>query len=145
MKWNFALRTSGWHLKGCRVSVSVRHCSARVYMDRAVGLYQPAGMDSPSDFWSIFLWCFFFVCSKRPLNRCSIRPRCTESPVWMFCVSWSISAKHAVFRVWTCPLNASFQLSTLCWKGMGDKLGLSREPTLLINTALWQGAPSDQK
>lgn len=33
----------------------------------------------------------------------------------------------------------------LCWKRMGDKLALSGDPTLLINTVHWQWAPVRSK
>lgn len=63
----------------------------------------------------------------------------------VFCVCWLEQRQtHSdTSRLCSCSPSTSLRLCTLprlCWKRMGDKLGLSWDPTLLINTVHWQGA-----
>lgn len=88
------------------------------------------------------------LCSTDVLmHSCARREPCIDA---VFCVCWlELRQTHSdTSRPCSCSLSTSLRLCMLprlCWKRMGDKLGPSGDPTLLINTVHWQGAPVRSK
>lgn len=76
------------------------------------------------------------------MHSCAQREPC-EDAVFFQLLAGAVPSTDTS-RLRSCSPSTSLQLHTqpqLCWKRMGDKLGLSGGPTLLINTVHWQGAP----
>lgn len=81
------------------------------------------------------------------MHSCAQWEPCMDA---VFCICWlELCQTHSdTSSLCTCSLSTSLRLCTLpqlCWKRMGDKLGLSWDPTLLINTVHWQRAPVRSK
>lgn len=145
------LRTKGWRMKGCRVCVHV--CAAApVSTQWSILFREPVWMPDICDFASwpfsrhAYRWeetCRFDECANASACMASALYRYFAFVGWNFARHTGTLAECALVA-WALP-SRLYTPAQLSWKRMGEKLGLSGDPTLLINTVHWQGAPVRSK